>query len=110
MGFRGLEKDVIRCIKCGACQSVCPVLLELQPESSAIRARITAHGHVGDGKLFATIICDELDPELTAQLEKTAREIFKSNQALGCALTGEEGISRLKAKYLVIELAKTDED
>lgn len=34
------EKEVIRCIRCGACQSVCPVFKELQAEASVARGRV----------------------------------------------------------------------
>ncbi len=35
-----LEREVIRCIKCGACQSVCPVYKELKTESSVARGKV----------------------------------------------------------------------
>ncbi|KJR49539.1 putative glycolate dehydrogenase, 2-subunit type [Desulfosporosinus sp. I2] len=34
------EKEVIRCIRCGACQNVCPVFKELQAESTVARGRV----------------------------------------------------------------------
>lgn len=34
------EKEVIRCIRCGACQNVCPIFKELQAESTVARGRI----------------------------------------------------------------------
>lgn len=38
--FESWEKDVIRCIRCGACQNVCPVFKELQAESTVARGKI----------------------------------------------------------------------
>jgi glycolate oxidase iron-sulfur subunit len=40
MQWSELEKEVIRCIKCGACQSVCPVFRELRAESTVARGKI----------------------------------------------------------------------
>ena len=34
------EKEIIRCIRCGACQNVCPVFKELQAEASVARGRV----------------------------------------------------------------------
>lgn len=34
------QKEVIRCIRCGACQNVCPVFKELQAEASVARGRV----------------------------------------------------------------------
>lgn len=101
---KGLDKDVIRCTKCGACKSVCPVLLELRSEYAVARGKIAVQGQAGDGSLYTTISCDELAPELTARLEKTGEEIFKSTLALGGTRTGEHVIGRVKAKYLVLKI------
>ncbi|HWQ62281.1 MAG TPA: (Fe-S)-binding protein, partial [Negativicutes bacterium] len=40
MQWSELEKEVIRCIKCGACQSVCPIFRELGAESTVARGKI----------------------------------------------------------------------
>jgi len=65
--------------------------------------KIAVQGHAADGNLHATILCDERDPELMARVENAAGEIFKSTLALGGTLTGEHGIGRVKARYLVLE-------
>ncbi|AET66450.1 Fe-S oxidoreductase [Desulfosporosinus orientis DSM 765] len=46
------EKAAIRCIRCGACQNVCPVFKELQAESTVARGRV---------KLIRGVINKELD-------------------------------------------------
>lgn len=38
--FDSWEQEVIRCIRCGACQNVCPVFKELQAESTVARGRV----------------------------------------------------------------------
>lgn len=50
--FKSWEKEVIRCIRCGACQNVCPVFKELQAESTVARGRV---------KLIRGAINQELD-------------------------------------------------
>ncbi|SPF37541.1 glycolate, D-lactate, or L-lactate dehydrogenase, iron-sulfur subunit [Candidatus Desulfosporosinus infrequens] len=50
--FASWEKEVIRCIRCGACQNVCPVFKELQAESTVARGRV---------KLILGIINQDLD-------------------------------------------------
>jgi glycolate oxidase iron-sulfur subunit len=45
--FESWEKEVIRCIRCGACQNVCPVFQELQAESTVARGRVKLiHGAI----------------------------------------------------------------
>jgi glycolate oxidase len=67
------------------------------------KLKIAVVGHAGDGNLHATILCDERDAALMERVEKAAEEIFKSSLALGGTLSGEHGIGRAKAKYLVWE-------
>ncbi len=50
--FESWEKEVIRCIRCGACQNVCPVFRELQAESTVARGRV---------KLIRGVINHDLD-------------------------------------------------
>lgn len=50
--FESWEKEVIRCIRCGACQNVCPVFKELQAESTVARGRV---------KLIRGVITNDLD-------------------------------------------------
>ncbi len=68
--------------------------------------KIAVMGHAGDGNLHVTMLCDERDAELMERVEKAAGEIFKSTLDLGGTITGEHGIGRVKAKYLVLETGK----
>lgn len=38
--FASWQKEVIRCIRCGSCQNVCPVFRELQAESTVARGKV----------------------------------------------------------------------
>jgi len=68
--------------------------------------KIAVQGHAGDGNLHATILADERDKDLMERVELAAGEIFKSTLALGGTLTGEHGIGRVKARYLVLEIGE----
>lgn len=35
-----MEKEIIRCTKCGSCQSVCPIFLELKTEAAVARGKV----------------------------------------------------------------------
>ncbi len=50
--FASWEKEAIRCIRCGACQNVCPVFKELQAESTVARGRV---------KLIRGVLNQDLD-------------------------------------------------
>ena len=40
MEWKDLEKEIIRCTKCGSCQSVCPIFLELKTEAAVARGKV----------------------------------------------------------------------
>ncbi|MEL7564182.1 MAG: (Fe-S)-binding protein [Dehalobacterium sp.] len=40
MQWRQLEEEAIRCIKCGACQKVCPIFKEMEIESTVARGKV----------------------------------------------------------------------
>jgi glycolate oxidase iron-sulfur subunit len=50
--FESWQKEAIRCIRCGACQNVCPVFKELQAESTVARGRV---------KLISGVITKDLE-------------------------------------------------
>ena len=49
-----LDDDIARCVKCGLCQSVCPVFLELGGESSVARGKIALVEALSEGRLKVT--------------------------------------------------------
>lgn len=54
MEWKDLEKEFIRCTKCGACQSVCPLFLELSSESSVARGKVALMKAVYKGTVEPT--------------------------------------------------------
>ena len=53
MKWTDLEEQVILCIKCGACQQVCPIFKELRSEASVTRGKIN---------LIKAVVRGDLDP------------------------------------------------
>lgn len=58
MQWQQLEKEVVRCIKCGACQTVCPIFKELESESTVARGKVNLikaviNGDVEPGENFS---------------------------------------------------------
>ncbi|MFH1625691.1 MAG: (Fe-S)-binding protein, partial [Pseudomonadota bacterium] len=52
--IKELEGDVAKCMKCGLCQSVCPVFLELGHEPSVARGKIALVEALTEGKIKVT--------------------------------------------------------
>ncbi|MDY6853778.1 MAG: (Fe-S)-binding protein [Thermodesulfobacteriota bacterium] len=52
--IKKLEDDIGKCAKCGLCQVVCPIFLELGQESSVARGKIALVEALSEGKIKAT--------------------------------------------------------
>ncbi len=61
---------------------------------------IVVYGHIGDGNLHPTLLCDRRDGALMKRVEKAAGEIFEAAVALGGTVTGEHGIGIFKRDYV----------
>ena len=53
--IKKLEDDIGKCAKCGLCQSVCPIFLELGKESSVARGKIALVEALSEGKIKASL-------------------------------------------------------
>jgi len=73
------KKDLSACVKCGACQSVCPVFLQLKRESAVARGKLA---------LFESLIQGEIDVT-----EKFAEAISQCILCLSCKETCAAQIS-----------------
>ncbi|MCX6030464.1 MAG: FAD-binding protein [Chloroflexi bacterium] len=62
--------------------------------------RIVVYGHIGDGNLHPTILCDRRDAAIMKRVEKAAGEVLAAAVALGGTLTGEHGIGIFKRAYM----------
>lgn len=61
---------------------------------------IVVYGHIGDGNLHPTIICDRRDAEMMKHVESAAHAIFDAAIELGGTISGEHGIGLLKTGYV----------
>jgi glycolate oxidase iron-sulfur subunit len=52
--IKKLEDDIGKCAKCGLCQSVCPIFLELGRESSVARGKVALVEALSEGRIKAT--------------------------------------------------------
>jgi glycolate oxidase len=66
--------------------------------------RIVVYGHIGDGNLHPTILCDRRDAAMMKRVEKAAGEVLGAAVALGGTLTGEHGIGVFKRAYVEMGL------
>ena len=62
--------------------------------------RIVVYGHIGDGNLHPTLLCDRRDGAVMKRVEKAAGEIFEAAVSLGGTVTGEHGIGIFKRDYV----------
>jgi glycolate oxidase iron-sulfur subunit len=85
MEWKDLEKELVKCIKCGACQSVCPIFKELQSESSVARGKI--------GLMKAA---------LKGNVEPTAEFVEKMALCTGCKACSANCPSGTKVDQLVL--------
>lgn len=53
MHWKELEKEAVRCIKCGACQTVCPIFKEMEAESTVARGKVNLIKAVIKGDVVA---------------------------------------------------------
>ncbi|HYK89698.1 MAG TPA: FAD-linked oxidase C-terminal domain-containing protein [Acidobacteriota bacterium] len=61
---------------------------------------MVVYGHIGDGNLHPTILCDRRDAAVMKRVEKAAAEVLTASLALGGTLTGEHGIGIFKLQHM----------
>jgi glycolate oxidase len=66
--------------------------------------QIVVYGHIGDGNLHPTILCDRRDEAMMLRVEKAAGEILEASVGLGGTLTGEHGIGLFKRDHVSVGL------
>lgn len=61
---------------------------------------VVVYGHIGDGNLHPTLLCDRRDPAVMRRVEKAAGELLMAAVELGGTLSGEHGIGIFKRDYV----------
>ena len=72
--------------------------------------RIGIFGHIGDGNLHPTFLCDERNAEEIARVHEAFDEIFQKTIELGGTITGEHGIGLAKKAFFAKSAGKTSLD
>ncbi len=62
--------------------------------------KMVVYGHIGDGNLHPTILCDRRDAAMMHRVEIAAAAVLKASIELGGTLTGEHGIGIFKRDYV----------
>ncbi len=63
---------------------------------------IVVYGHIGDGDLHPTILCDRRDAGMMRRVEKAAGDVLEASVGLGGTLTGEHGIGIFKRDHMTM--------
>ncbi len=66
--------------------------------------RVGTFGHMGDGNLHPTFLCDERNGEEMHRVEAALQEVFDEAVELGGTITGEHGVGLAKKPFLPAQL------
>ena len=72
--------------------------------------KVGTFGHMGDGNLHPTFLCDERDEEEMACVERAMEEVFAFAVELGGTITGEHGVGLAKKPFLPKQLGPVGMD
>jgi glycolate oxidase len=61
---------------------------------------IAVYGHIGDGNLHPTILCDRRDAAIMRRVAAAAAAIFDAAIELGGSITGEHGVGLAKLDFV----------
>jgi glycolate oxidase iron-sulfur subunit len=86
MSLDSLKEIAEKCVRCGMCQSVCPVFAELQKEAAVARGKVT---------LIAKLLSKEI-----GHSQKLSTYLL---QCLGCGACSENCPNGVKADELILE-------
>ncbi len=74
------------------------------------QVKVGTFGHMGDGNLHPTFLCDERNEEEMARVEKAMEEVFSFAVELGGTITGEHGVGLAKKPFLPKQLGPVGMD
>ncbi|WP_319777388.1 FAD-linked oxidase C-terminal domain-containing protein [Maridesulfovibrio sp.] len=70
---------------------------------------VLCFGHLGDGNIHVSTMYDKSEPGMQQSALKAKQQIFSLTLELGGTLSGEHGIGLTKAKYIGMQLNKTQQ-
>ena len=82
----------------------------IQRTAAKYRLRIGIFGHIGDGNLHPTFLCDEKNTDEINRVHAAFDEIFQKTVELGGTITGEHGVGLAKKHFLPKALGPTSVD
>jgi glycolate oxidase len=62
--------------------------------------QLVVYGHIGDGNLHPTLLCDRRDGVVMKRVEKAAGQMLEAALALGGSLSGEHGVGVFKRDHV----------
>ena len=74
------------------------------------QVKVGTFGHMGDGNLHPTFLCDERDEKEMARVERALEEVFAYAVELGGTITGEHGVGLAKKPFLPQQLGPVGMD
>jgi glycolate oxidase len=82
----------------------------IQTVAEKYRLKIGIFGHIGDGNLHPTFLCDEKNADEIKRVHAAFDEIFQKTLELGGTLTGEHGIGLAKKEFFAKSAGQTSLD
>jgi glycolate oxidase len=82
----------------------------IQQVAEKYRLKIGIFGHIGDGNLHPTFLCDEKNADEIHRVHAAFDEIFQKTVELGGTITGEHGIGLAKKEFFGKSAGKTSLD
>jgi glycolate oxidase len=61
---------------------------------------LVVYGHIGDGNLHPTLLCDRRDAAVMKRIERAAHQVLAAAVALGGSLSGEHGVGLYKREAM----------
>jgi glycolate oxidase len=84
------------------------MLKRLRAHSEKSGIKIVNFGHAGDGNIHVNIMVDKNNKEEYEKGIGLVEQIFKDTIELGGTISGEHGIGLTKARYMGMEISKTE--
>lgn len=75
---------------------------------SELGMTVLCFGHLGDGNIHVSVMHDRSVPGMAENALKAKKRIFQKTIELGGTLSGEHGIGLTKARYLHMQIGKTE--